>query len=249
MTYRTKPLISLITATYNSGQHVSRLINSVNIQDYKNFEWIICDNCSNDNTVDLINSHSTAPTTIICEQDDGIYDALNKAIAVSRGDYYIVAGSDDILHPNALFNFSLSAANNKKSVHTANIKMDDKLIKLDTGVRFYKRQFLYVTSHSVATMFKKNLHDELGLYDTSFKIAADQDFIMKVAEQDSTAFHHSDFIAGEFTLNGISSTNEYLTAKEGWKVQLKYDNVLLVSGVFFIRLIKIVWRKFLGKFS
>lgn len=91
------PKFSIITVTYNSAEYVSRCISSVLSQNYKNFEYIVIDGCSTDNTIELVKNFTDSRIRIISEPDDGIYDAMNKGLLNSKGEYICILNSDDLL--------------------------------------------------------------------------------------------------------------------------------------------------------
>ena len=87
--------VSIITATYNSAKTIIDTILSVNSQDYKDIEHIIIDGKSKDNTLELIKNTPNRVVKIISEPDKGIYDAMNKGIALATGDIIGILNSDD----------------------------------------------------------------------------------------------------------------------------------------------------------
>ena len=88
--------ISIITATLNSEKQISRLINSLNRQTNKSFNWIVKDGGSTDSTLSKLSKiDSDIDTKIIKSIDKGIYDALNQAIKKCKTNYYLFIGSDD----------------------------------------------------------------------------------------------------------------------------------------------------------
>lgn len=88
--------ISVITATYNSAQTLEDTINSLNNQDYPDIEYIIVDGVSTDSTLKIVEQYGHRVTTVISEKDNGIYDALNKGIALATGDVVGFLHSDDL---------------------------------------------------------------------------------------------------------------------------------------------------------
>ena len=97
--------ITIITVCYNSGKTIKDTIESVLAQNYKNFEYIIIDGKSKDNTVDIIKSYEpkfNGKMKWISEKDKGIYDAMNKGVKLASGDIIGLINADDILAtPNA----------------------------------------------------------------------------------------------------------------------------------------------------
>ena len=96
------PLISIITVCYNSEKTISRTIESIINQTYKNIEYIIIDGKSDDKTLEIIDNYKNNISKIISEKDNGIYDAFNKGLNICNGDLIGFVNSDDILTPNAL---------------------------------------------------------------------------------------------------------------------------------------------------
>ncbi|MFA5329311.1 MAG: glycosyltransferase [Prolixibacteraceae bacterium] len=88
--------ISIITATYNSLQHLPDVISCIGQQTYPNIEYIVIDGGSTDGTVEQL-KQSNLVSQIISEPDKGIYDALNKGIKMATGEIIGFLHSDDIL--------------------------------------------------------------------------------------------------------------------------------------------------------
>ena len=81
-----KKKISIITPTFNSSRTILDNLNSVSNQSYKNWEQIIVDNKSNDETLEIIEKNNNKKIKIVSKKDRGIYDAINKGIKLAKGD-------------------------------------------------------------------------------------------------------------------------------------------------------------------
>jgi len=101
-TINSKPLVSIITICRNSEKTISKTIESVKNQTYKNIEYIIIDGKSEDKTIDIVHSYKDIISKIISEKDNGIYDAFNKGLNLYKGDLIGFVNSDDVLLPNAI---------------------------------------------------------------------------------------------------------------------------------------------------
>ena len=95
MKYLNNPLITIITPTYNSEKTINSNLNSIAEQTYQNFEHLIIDNLSSDNTIETIKNNNSKKIIIYSEKDNGIFNAINKGIQKSKGDIISILHSDD----------------------------------------------------------------------------------------------------------------------------------------------------------
>ena len=93
----TNPFFSIVTPVFNGETYIEETIKSVLSQSIDDYEYTIVDNMSTDNTKNIINKYSSNITKVISEKDDGMYDALNKGFASSRGKYFLWLNADDFL--------------------------------------------------------------------------------------------------------------------------------------------------------
>lgn len=92
--------ISIVTPTYNSEQYLEECILSIKNQGYDNYEHIIIDGGSTDDTIGIIKKYEgTYPMKWISEEDNGMYDAINKGFQLASGDIYAWLNSDDFYYP------------------------------------------------------------------------------------------------------------------------------------------------------
>lgn len=191
---------SIITATYNSESSVKDAVNSILSQDYNNFELIIIDGASKDKTVEFIKDitvDSKVPVKIISEPDKGIYDALNKGIKNSTGDVIAFLHADDVYASSNVLK-SVAAKFEESSVDSVYGDLE-YVSKENTEktIRFWKSGSFTHSKLKLGWMpphpsffVKKSVYDQFGLFDLSFKIAADYDFMMRILfkEKISTAY-------------------------------------------------------------
>ena len=101
-------LFSIITPVFNGATFIEETIKSIINQSFRNFEYIIVDGGSTDGTKEIINRYSSKINKFISEKDEGMYDAIDKAIKISTGKYILWVNSDDVLvDNNSLENVSL----------------------------------------------------------------------------------------------------------------------------------------------
>lgn len=227
-----QPSISIITATYNADEYLPNLIKSLKNQTDKDFEWVVADGLSADNTLNLISEIKDFNVVMSSEPDFGIYDALNRAIKLSSGEFYVVIGADDELNVDAVKNFRLHATSNF-SVVTASIFIENKVHKTSILPMFISGFRKKITGHSVATAFRKSLHSKYGYYSKKYPIAADYEFMMKLI-LNNEPIKQVDFIAGSFALGGLSSQDRLGTASEVMRVMVSFGYSTIIQIAIFI---------------
>lgn len=184
-------LVSVITVVRDGEINIKRCIDSVLNQSYRNFEHIIIDGASSDKTIAIVDEYGDKIELWISEPDSGIYNALNKGISLAKGEFYVPLGCDDILLPTGIENMMLYAKD--YLVTYGNVQ-----IRNEAGVaRNISR------NHSAGVLISKKAHSIYGLYDESYRIAADTKFL-EMVEQDQRALRIND-VVGEFFLGGASS--------------------------------------------
>src|SRR5688572_23331397 len=97
------PMFSIIIPTLNSEAHIRRSLESVLHQSFPNFEILIVDGLSVDQTLSIVQQENDARITTYSEKDHGIYDAMNKGITLAKGKWLYFLGSDDVLYDNNVF--------------------------------------------------------------------------------------------------------------------------------------------------
>ncbi len=94
------PKITIVTPSFNSGKYIEKCILSIREQNYKNYEHIIIDGGSTDNTLDILKKYEKQyPMRWISEPDDGMYDAINKGFSMADGDIFAWLNADDYYFP------------------------------------------------------------------------------------------------------------------------------------------------------
>jgi glycosyltransferase involved in cell wall biosynthesis len=97
-----QPLVSIITVCLNSEEYLEQTVESVSRQSYGNIEYIVVDGGSEDATLNILREHEGSISRWISEPDDGIYDAMNKGLALCNGELVGVINSDDWYLPTAV---------------------------------------------------------------------------------------------------------------------------------------------------
>ena len=241
---KNKPLISIITVTFNSEKYLKETLKSIFNQKYKNYELIIIDGKSNDKTLDIIKKNIKKIHLYKSEKDKGIYDAFNKGIKLANGDLIGIVNSDDILKPNAL----------KILVKYYNRypKMDFFFgsVRKHWGVLhgYNKWKIFYTwafyTGHSTGFFIKKNAAKLVGRYNLKYKHHADWDYMYRMI------VHHKlngiatkkNEIFGIFRPGGFSSRINYIDHFLE-TIQIRKDNGQARVVIFIISLIKYFYNR------
>jgi glycosyltransferase involved in cell wall biosynthesis len=229
--------VAIVTATFNAARELPNLVDSLRGQTDKNFEWVVADGLSSDTTVDILREVSDLNVVILEGEDFGIYDALNRAIKASSAEYYIVAGADDVLDPDAIRHYR-AATDSAYDFVTAKVRYKDGYLRRKRRPRWLVGAWAFVSCHAVGCMIRKELHERHGYYSNLFPLAADQLFIKHACLQ-GARIKYLDVVVGEFGCAGLSSANILVHLTDTFKVQyLTEGSKWLQLALFFLRLLK-----------
>ena len=234
-----KKKITIITVVKNAENTLENCIKSVLSQNYDNLEYIVIDGNSSDRTKEIINKYKNNISRIIIEDDDGIWDAMNKGIKLADGEIIGFLNSDDYY-----FNNTLEIVNNYFSKNNIDFLFGSvKKYKLMHGYSSWKIHFSFgfYTSHSVGFFINRKKHLDIGLYNKKY-LSADLDFFYKMIVKFKLRVIGSkkDEIFGKFTKGGFSSKINYIDHLLDLN-KIRIDNKqssIIVYFLFFIKIIK-----------
>ncbi|MEB3309094.1 MAG: glycosyltransferase family 2 protein [Snowella sp.] len=175
-------LISIITVVYNAEEHLQATIESVVQQTYPNIEYIIVDGGSTDKTLSIIKSYENFLSYWISEPDQGLYDAMNKGIALSHGSLIGLLNAGDTYQPNAIATIMerwRSQNFSQPIIFTGNCH----ILAEDHQHYFFasgdpSRLPLRMIPHA-AVFVSKSVYESLGLFNLTLKIASDFEFLCR----------------------------------------------------------------------
>ena len=183
-----RPFFSIVTISYNSEETIKRTIQSVADQNFKDYEYLIIDGKSTDNTLNIAREFQDQIDNmhILSEKDTGIYNAMNKGIKKSVGKIVIILNSDDWLEKDCLEKlYQLYEDDNTIITGALNFWTDNThYVKYHSTIkRFNKlqKQHLSPIRHP-ATFVPLNVYKRIGVFDENFKIIGDTDFIYRCIE-------------------------------------------------------------------
>ena len=178
--------ISLITISCNSILTINQTLNSVKNQIQNNFEHIIIDGNSKDNTLEICNQYPHI-SKIISEPDNGIYDAINKGIKNSTGEIIGFLNSDDTFYDEKSLQHIYNAFDDNIDCVFGDLIYTDKkedIKRIWKGSAFKKGAFKKGWMPAHPTFYcKRSVYEKLGLYDDSLKIAGDFELMLRFLEK------------------------------------------------------------------
>lgn len=178
--------VSIITVTYNSASTLEETILSVINQTYKNIEFIIVDGKSNDATLAIIDKYKNAIAKFISEKDKGIYDALNKGIAMATGDIIGILHSDDFYTDNNVITKVIQQFTHGNcealyaDLYYVEKNNTNKIVRKWKAGMQKANSFLFGWMPPHPTFFaKKEIYTKYGAFDLNFKTSADYELMLR----------------------------------------------------------------------
>lgn len=169
----TRPLVSIIVASYNSADSIGSCVNSLTTQSFKDFEMVFIDGKSTDDTINIIKSFQKDHSNInfFSEKDAGIYDALNKGINKAKGEWLYFMGSDDrLMNADSLQKAAKHLSEKWDIVYGDTVWIPENF--LDKGQIDFITLLKRGLNHQ-RVFYRKSLFEKFGLYKICYKIAAD----------------------------------------------------------------------------
>jgi acetyltransferase-like isoleucine patch superfamily enzyme len=255
------PKVSVITIAYNSGSTIEKTISTVLNQTCNNYEFIIIDGSSNDNTLSIIESYSKEFEVRNInffwksEKDNGIADAWNKGVQMASGNYILFLNADDYLSHEAIEKLLSASSGCAKEIIYGTTKIVDEYgfnLKINS-LKFNSKKiydgfgFLFV-----GCLVSKKLFEIVGFFNTEIKIAVDTEWMIRCFSAQAN-FIQSDSLA-YMTIGGVSDTNRLAAFREycqilrrnnysGAKIRLAYCKKAVKLAIK-----RIIGNKFIKRF-
>lgn len=230
--------ISIITICFNSQDSIKKTIESIKCQTYRDFEYIIIDGGSSDNTIDIIKQYNFVDK-FISEPDEGIYEAFNKGINLASGEIIGFLNSDDTYYDeNSLKNIVDAFNENIDCVHGDLIFTNKKneVKRFWKGSEFVNGAFQKGWMPAHPTFYcRKLVYDKYGKFDERFKIAGDFELMLRFLEKNKLNSKYISKTLVNMKMGGKSSfglINTFKILKEEFIAFKK--NKISVNKIFYI---------------
>jgi glycosyltransferase involved in cell wall biosynthesis len=238
-----RPSISIVTVTLNCAGVLPALVASLQQQSDADFDWIVVDGGSADDTLGVVAQFPADRTTVVSGPDFGIYDALNKALPLVRSDYYLVLGADDRLYPDAVANYRKTAGEKQWDIVAAAVDCAGEIMRPMRGKRWLRGGNAFVASHAVGTLIRRQLHAKCGPYSNRYVNGADMQFVLAAVLRHGASIGAASFVAGEFDSRGISTVDRICSLSDAFRIQLTLGgNKALQFCLFASRLLRELLR-------
>ena len=200
-------------ATYNCDDVIERAIKSIMTQTYTDYEVVIVDGNSKDDTLKIVTKYAALNKKInyYSSPDNGIYDALNKGVKIARGKYILVMGSDDELINNEILERVADELDNDVDFFSAPVMSVLREYRLMT---LFSNRNAVILPHQGVFVKRKILLNRP--FDTSLRVSADSDFIIYCLKNDSFHKKFVDYPVMYYSLGGESSLNKDVLVD--WKI-------------------------------
>lgn len=248
--------ISIITVTYNSARTLRHTIESVIMQSYSDFEYIIIDGASTDGTLDIIKEYVpkfNGKLKYISEKDNGLYDAMNKGLRLCTGDIVGILNSDDFYTTTTI-------------LQRINEEMQDPAIDAIYGdvhyvedcnlhkiVRYYSSKFFtpgmmrlgFIPAHP-SFYCRRECYERTGYFNTSYKVAADFEILLRLIyiNRIKTKYIATDFVTmrtGGASSSGIESYKSIMRDhRKALKAHNVYSNILILALRYIYKIFELV---------
>ena len=207
---------SIITVNLNNASGLEETIQSVINQTYNDYEFLIIDGGSSDNSKSIICQYEEKIDYWVSETDKGIFNAMNKGITASKGDYLIFMNSGDCFNNKKVLEDSLPFLGTDFVIGKIRRKENDEVMNYElskiTMMTFYRGAIPHQATFHKRSVFQKNLYDE------TLKISSDWKLFYENIIFKNSSYTLMPIVVAVFDTTGISNTNINLAAQERHKI-------------------------------
>lgn len=217
--------LSIITINYNNDAGLQKTLKSVSMQSYKSFEHVIIDGGSSDSSVDIIKAYvddnnGAYDIKWVSERDEGIYNAMNKGIRLSKGKFLLFINSGDLIYNESVVECLRPYLMNSVDVLSGQLQyVKGNEVSLWNPPEFINLDYCVKTGLTHPnTVINRNLFEKYGLYNEKNKIVSDWEFFLVTCGLNSAKYQSVSFPISVFYADGVSTVQSELCRDEKKKV-------------------------------
>ena len=214
---------SIITVCLNEAKSIRATCDSICMQSFKDFEWIVIDGASTDGTKELLSEYSSSIHLMVSEPDKGIFNAMNKGASKATGTYIIFMNGGDCFANSEALKLASQAMGAQMlygDVYLGNQNGDLEIYPdvIEPGYMLNR-----MIPHQ-STFYERATFEAFGGYDESFRIAADYDLNARLLEIERVTHYHISHPIAIFDLKGISNSKDFrpLRKQENHRIRKNY---------------------------
>lgn len=198
-------MISIIIPTCNSAKTIKRCLDSIIAQTCKDFEVLVMDGLSKDDTLSLVQSYNDSRIHIYSEPDKGIYDAMNKGILKSKGEWLYFLGSDDYLYKSDVLEKIEQNLSKRHEIVYGEVEAPQ--LQSEYKGAWNIEQLEYNRCHQ-AIFYQRSIFEEYGMYDLSYKLYADYIYNLNAFWKYHVSTKHVNVVVAHYSAGGASASGE-----------------------------------------
>lgn len=229
------PLITIITITYNAAGCLRPTLESLASQTYGEFEHLLIDGASTDNTLQIARELSTPGMRILSEKDDGLYDAMNKGLSMARGKYVLFLNAGDAFHSNAtLARYAEEAEAGRDIIYGDTVIVDsERRVKGPrhlTAPRLltYKSYAKGMLVCHQAFMVKRELAPK---YDMQYRFSADYDWSLECIRRSRPGnCRNLNEVTIDYLSDGLTDKNHRASLMERFRIMRRHYGLMPTIG-------------------
>lgn len=214
--------VSIVTVTFNATDTIEQTIESVLGQTYTNIEYIVVDGMSTDGTFEKICKYKNRISKIIHENDNGLYDAMNKAISCATGEIIGIINGDDWFEKDAIANI-VNALDDSTDILYGKINIWDSNGNSTLSDTIKIDDIWYRMIPHPSVFVRKKIYDIHGVFNISYSISADYELMLRFYNE-GVRFKYLDKVLANFRLGGLSTKQRLVDAKETEQIWIKYSD-------------------------
>lgn len=220
------PLFTIITVCRNAGSTIAPTLASVREQTFTDFEYIVQDGNSTDGTIALVEKSGIGPQKLVSENDNGIYDAMNRALGRAKGEYVIFLNAGDAFHgSDALARLAIMASGRPGIIYGQTNLVDSnrnyigpRHLVAPAELQLHDFSQGMVVCHQAFVALRRIT----GLYDTSYRFSADYDWCIRCLQHSRCNVYVGEAPLIDYLNEGTTTRNRFRSLLERWKIMTVY---------------------------